>query len=237
MRTVLMILFSAMALFVQGQEETGSWTVLNIKYKFDDKWSIFGEGQLRSLKVYDHFHYYEYKGGINYKVHKYVRLTLGTGSYQTHREGGNFVLPKVNDEFRIWPQLILFQSIGDLKLEQRFRSEMRFTSNGYRNRYRYRMGLTYDFGFKANKEKPFQISAGNEIFLTNNAPYFERNRATIALNYYLSKNSDIQLGYVYQYDYQLNRELSKGSLVLGFYHELFRQKIPENKIEHDVKDN
>lgn len=58
------------------------------------KISFFAETQLRSLKFYSNFHYYEYKGGINYKVNKDVKLTLGTGSYQTYKEGGNFVLPK-----------------------------------------------------------------------------------------------------------------------------------------------
>lgn len=50
--------------------ELGSWNILNLKYNHNEKWSAFGEAQLRSLKFYSNFHYYEYKGGINYKVHK-----------------------------------------------------------------------------------------------------------------------------------------------------------------------
>jgi hypothetical protein len=34
-------------------------------------------------------------------VYKNVLLTVGTGSYQTYKEGGDFVLPKNNDEFNI----------------------------------------------------------------------------------------------------------------------------------------
>lgn len=121
--------------------DLGSWNILNLKYNVNDNWSVFGEAQLRSLKFYDNFHYYEYKGGVNYKVHKNATLSLGAGSYQTYKEGGNFVLPKNNDEFRVWPQIILFQSLGKLKIEQRYRAEFRFTSSGYRNRFRYRLGL------------------------------------------------------------------------------------------------
>jgi hypothetical protein len=120
--------------------DLGSWNILNVKYNYTDNLSFFGEAQLRSLKYYSDFHYYEYKGGIDYKVHKNVKLTLGAGSYQTYKEGGDFVLPKNNDEFRLWPQLIFSQSIGKLKIEQRYRAEFRFTSNGYRNRFRYRLG-------------------------------------------------------------------------------------------------
>lgn len=145
--------------------DLGSWNILNIKYNHDDKWSFFGEAQLRSLKFYSDFHYYEYKGGINYKVLKNIKLTLGSGSYQTYKEGGDFVLPKNNDEFRLWPQVVLIQSIGRLKVEQRYRSEFRFTSNGYRNRLRYRLGFSYAFGKERQEYKPFQVSASNEIFL------------------------------------------------------------------------
>ena len=131
--------------------DLGSWNILNLKYNHNEKLSFFGEAQLRSLKYYSNFHYYEFKGGIDYKAHKNVKLTLGAGSYQTYKEGGNFILPKNNDEFRVWPQLIFFQSIGELKIEQRYRAEFRFTSNGFRNRFRYRLGASYSFG-KEKKE-------------------------------------------------------------------------------------
>jgi hypothetical protein len=44
--------------------ELGSWNILNFKYNNNEKWSVFGEAQLRSLNFYNNFHYYEYKGGI-----------------------------------------------------------------------------------------------------------------------------------------------------------------------------
>ena len=170
---LLVLLFSINSVTAQNFD-LGSWNILNIKYNQNEKWSFFGEGQLRSLKFYNNFHYYEYKGGINFKAHKNLKLTLGAGSYQTFNEGGNFVLPKNNDEFRLWPQAVLFQSIGKLKIEQRYRSEFRFTSNGYRNRFRYRLGVSYPFGKERDNYKPFQISASNELFFTNTEPYFER---------------------------------------------------------------
>ena len=178
----------------------GSWNILNIKYTQSEQWSLFAEAQLRSLRFYDDFHYYEYKGGINYKAWKNVTLTLGAGSYQTYAEGGDFVMPKNNDEFRLWPQITLYQSIGKIKIEQRYRAEQRFTSNGYRNRFRYRLGASYSFGKERSGYKPYQISASNEIFFTDNEPYFERNRALVALNRKTSKYTTIQVGYLKQFD-------------------------------------
>ena len=97
--------------------DLGSWNILNIKYTHNAKWSFFAEAQLRSLKFYDNFHYYEYKGGINCKIHPSAQLTLAAGSYQTYGENGNFALPKNNNEFRLWPQVLLTQLLGTLKVE------------------------------------------------------------------------------------------------------------------------
>ena len=99
---ILIIVLSPNTTIAQNFD-LGSWNTFNVKYNLNNEWSIFGEAQLRSLKFYSHFHYYEYKGGVNLKMHKNVKLSLGAGSYQTYKEGGNFITPKNNNEFRIWP--------------------------------------------------------------------------------------------------------------------------------------
>ena len=60
--------------------DLGSWNIVNLKYNYNEKWSVFGEAQLRSLKFYSDFHYYECKGGVNYSVQNNVKLTLGAGT-------------------------------------------------------------------------------------------------------------------------------------------------------------
>ncbi len=217
--------------------DLGSWNILNIKYNHTDQLSFFAETQLRSLKFYSNFHYYEYKGGINYQVHKSINLTLGAGSYQTYKEGGDFILPKNNDEFRLWPQLVFFQSIGKWKIEQRYRAEFRFTSNGYRNRFRYRLGTSYPFGKEKNEYKPFQISVSDELFFTDNEPYFERNRLLLAFHYKPSKTATIQIGYLQQFDYKINDETGRDFLVIGFYYELFRKWTSKPGTDNELKDN
>ncbi len=234
--TAIMILVSINTAFTQNFD-LGSWNILNLKYNYNEKWSVFGETQLRSLKFYNNFHYYEFKGGINYKVQKNVQLTLGAGSYQTYKEGGDFVLPKNNNEFRVWPQVVLFQSLGNLKIEQRYRAELRWTSNGYRNRFRYRLGASYPFGKERNEYKPYQISASNELFFTDKEPYFERNRLLFAFNYKPSKTTTLQIGYLHQFDYKINDETGRDFLVVGFYYELFRKLTSKSEINYELKDN
>jgi hypothetical protein len=240
MKPIFLSAFLSILLFNKTYAQNfdmGSWNILNLKYNVNDKWSVFGESQLRSLKFYNNFHYYEYKGGVNYKVHKNATLSLGSGSYQTYKEGGNFVLPKNNDEFRVWPQIILFQSLGKFKIEQRYRTEFRFTSNGYRNRFRYRFGLSYPFGKEINNYKPFQISVSNELFFTDQEPYFERNRMLVAFNYKPSKTTTLQVGYLHQFDYKINDETGRDFLQIGYFIEIFRNQSINTSYDIDIKDN
>lgn len=218
-------------------DDLGSWNILNVKYTLTDKWSVFIEPQLRSLKFYNHFHYYEYKGGINYKLHKNATLSLAAGSYQTYNEGGDFVTPKNNDEFRLWPQLVMTQGFGQLKIEQRYRGEFRFTSDGYRKRFRYRLGLAYPLGPERNNYKPYQISASNEIFFTDKEPFFERNRILLAFNLKPSKSTTFQLGYLHQFDYEINDETGRDFLQVGFFIELFKKRTSNSNNDVDINDN
>lgn len=203
----------------------GSWNILNVKYIVNEKWSVFSEAQLRSLKFYQNFHYYEYKVAVNYKIQKNLIFTLGAGKYQTYKEGGNFVLPKNNDEFRIWPQIIINQSIGLFNIEQRYRTELRFTSNGFRNRYRYRLGISLPFGKDSKLYKPYQLGLSNEIFFTNTEPYFERNRLVLSFNYKPSKSTTIQIGYLHQFDYKINDETGSNFFQIAFLIELFKNEL------------
>jgi plasmid maintenance system killer protein len=217
--------------------DLGSWNIINLKYYIDKKWSVFAEAQLRSLNFYTDFHYYEIKGGFNFMANKNILMTLGAGSYQTYKEGGNFVLPKNNDELRVWPQVILFQEIASIKIEQRYRLEMRWTSSGFRDRFRYRIGVAYPFGKEMNGYKPFQTSATYELFLTNTEPYFERARIQFLLNYKTSKNVTLQMGYLHQFDYQINDETGRDFIVVGFYYELFHRLSLIEDAKNELNDN
>jgi hypothetical protein len=232
----LIWLFAFLSDIVFSQsDELGSWNILNVRYNLSEKWSLFAEGQLRSLRFYNHYHYYEYKGGVNYRVLDQLKLTLAAGSYQTYAEGGDFVTPKNNDEFRLWPQIILFQSLGKFKMEQRYRTEFRWTSNGYRTRYRYRFGFSIPFGRSDKEFRPFQLMLSNELFFSEREPYFERNRLFVALNYKPIKILGVQAGYIHQFDYKINDEIGRDFFVIGLYVEITRKNPPLNVSE--LKDN
>jgi hypothetical protein len=233
-----LIIMLLLATSVTAQLNTlGSWNIVNLKYNVNNNWSVFAETQVRSLKFYDNFHYYEYKGGVNYKAHKQLTATFGVGSYQTFKEGGNFLLPKNNNEFRLWPQISLSHNINKIKIEQRYRAEFRFTSNGYRNRYRYRLGLAYPFGKLINGYQPFQFNTSNELFFGNKEPYFERNRLQFSFNYKPSKTITWQAGYINQFDYKINDEIGRSFFQIGLFIELFKQSITNKTTTTEFNDN
>lgn len=229
---IIKILILGLSLFkvLNAQNaKLGTWSILNVKYHVTKGINLIGEGQLRTLKFYDHFHYYEYKAAFNYLFSKSLHLTIGAGSYQTFAEGGNFVVPKNNDEFRLWPQASLFQDFLKIKLEHRYRYELRWTSNGYRNRYRLRFGISYPFLKSKTNRKLYTISLNNELFFTNQAAYFERNRMQVLLNYKPIETLAVQFGFVHQFDYKINDEIGRESFVIGFSFEFVRKKNIDKK--------
>ncbi len=208
-------------ILISQNDNLGSWNIYNLKYNTTTKYSYFFETQVRSLKFYDDFHYFEIKGGVNYKFNEQLTVSLGAGNYQTFKEGGNFITPKNNNELRFWPQILLNQKISFFKIEQRYRIENRFTSDGYKNRFRYRLGIALPFGKEKNEVIPYQIGINNELFFTDNEPFFERNRLGMVFNFRKSKCNSFQIGYVHQFDYKINDETGRDFLQLGYFYEIF----------------
>lgn len=231
MRRVISFI-SLIILFNQSSKgQTGSWNILNVKVDLNDRWNFFGEAQIRSLKLYDDFHYYELKGGFTYAISKTFSASTGFGIFDTYSPGGNFKSPMVNDEFRSWLQISMQQYEKRLKFEHRYRAEQRFTNNGFRNRFRYRLSSIYPLNKAKVEPKTLFLNISDEIFFTDKAPYFERNRLFLGLGYELSESFSIQSGYLKQFDYRINDETGKNFFQIAFLIELnplkkIKQRIP-----------
>ncbi len=211
--------------------QTGSWNILNAKMDLNEKWNIFAEAQIRSLRFYDDFHYYELKGGATYKFSSIFSLSAGMGIFDTYSAGGNFKSPMTNDELRSWLQLNMTLYEKRLKLEHRYRAEQRWTSNGFRNRFRYRVNAVLPLNNKKVIPKTFFLNASNELFFTNKAPYFERNRFFIGIGYEYNEAFTLQAGYLQQFDYRINDESGRSFFQLSFLFDLnwknkTREKVP-----------
>lgn len=187
----------------------GSWNILQLRYKLSERWAVFTEGQLRSLGFYYDYHYHEWVGGVIFRPHRQIAVTLAVGDYDTYGEGGNFVRPKNNAEVRIWPQVAFTQEVGRFRIEHRYRSEQRFTSGGFRLRFRSRVGFTVPLNQRELKRGAIFLNLSNELFFTTRAAYFERNRFLIAVGKRFSDQLTAHVGYLHQFDYRLNDETGR----------------------------
>ncbi|WP_394759134.1 DUF2490 domain-containing protein [Flavobacterium sp.] len=217
---------------IYSQENLGSWNILNATIKINSKWSTFGETQLRSLSFYNNFHYYEIKAGATYKISKNFSATTGFGSYNTYSEGGNFENPIQNKEIRTWIQINMKNPLEFLTFEHRYRAEQRYTNNGYRNRFRYRLGVQIPINNKTIEAKTFYVSLWNELFFTNKEPYFERTRLFIGCGYEFNKNVAVQTGYIYQFDYKINDEIGRDFINIAL---LYNFNLSKEEKEYNSK--
>ncbi len=190
----------------------GTWNVANIQYSFNKKTSLWAEGQLRSQKFINDFFYHEIKTGINYKPNKSISILVGIGQYNTYSIGGNFKKPLTAHEFRLWEQFTLVNNIGKLKLEHRYRIEQRWRNEEYRSRFRYRINPILPINKNKLQNKTLFATLYDEIFLSDKAGYFERNRFFAGLGYQLSKSITLQSGWIRQFDYSFTQSSTKDFL-------------------------
>lgn len=219
---------------ISQQSHFGSFNVINTKLILSEKWSLFNELQLRSQSFYDNHFYHEVKGGVSYAINKNFSLLLGAGKYITYSDGGSFKEPVSADEFRFWQQLTMNQYLERVKFEHRYRVEQRWFKTGYRNRFRYRLNAVVPINKSKMGPKTFYASSFNELFLTNKAPYFERNRFFAGGGYQFSKWLTVQPGYVYQFDFRNDEGRGKHFFQLTVMFEIDADKNPNEKIPGNV---
>jgi hypothetical protein len=111
------------SLFAQN---IGSWSVLDVKKNGSKGTSYQLEGQVRSLKFYDNFHYNELNFTANFKYNDNLTMSVLLGKHNTYSEGGSFKSPVVTDEYRLSLQAATTQKFGRFFLDNRYRIEQRY---------------------------------------------------------------------------------------------------------------
>ncbi|MEJ7682219.1 MAG: DUF2490 domain-containing protein [Segetibacter sp.] len=185
---------------------------------------------MRSQKLADQFYYHDWKGGVNFRPNKNFGIVLGAGQNATYSNGGNFKSPVLNHEFRLWEQFTLINNIDRLKIEHRYRIEQRWRTDGYRNRFRYRLNPIIPINKSTIAKGTLYVSIYDEIFFINTGQYFERNRAFGGLGYQFSSPFSLQIGWLRQFDYAGNRSGSK----INFLQTIIFFRVNKFKSDHAV---
>lgn len=210
----ILLLPSARKAFAQKDAVWGSWFLGNIEYAFTPKLFGYIELQDRNQSMLQHFYYYEVKGGFGYRIRDNFSALIGFGNYGTY-DWEDLSAPKLTDEWRLWEQFVMTQSLQRLRFEHRFRAEQALINGKYRNRFRYRLNLIAPLNKPKMEQGALFVSVFDEIFLTDNPPYFMRNRIYAGLGYQVSAVLSIGLGWVNQFNYNLKTAGGKNSLLLS----------------------
>lgn len=179
----------------------GTWNVLTGRFNYNSKWHGFIELQLRSQQTYHHFNYHEVKGGIGYMITPTLSALVGTGRYVTYQVNDDFKTPFLVSENRLWQQIIWNKSFESFRIEHRLRAEQRFTSAGYRNRFRYRISAIVPLNKKVITSKTLFLNSSNEFHFNNENVFFEQNRFYLGGGYNFSNQLSLQMGWIYRSDF------------------------------------
>lgn len=212
----LIVLFSLIASFSYAQtinQNTGWFMFLN-STKFNDKWGMHFDLQVRTEDDWDQVKNLLVRPGITYYINKNSNATLGYLFTQTNLPSDILVgaapLKNTLTEHRIWQQYIYnHQPWKGAALSHRFRLEQRFierpTDHLFSQRFRYFFRLVQPLQKQEGAfTKGVFAAIQNETFFNIqnkeklNGKVFDQNRAYLAMGYRFSKKADIELGYLNQ---------------------------------------
>lgn len=184
----------------QTKHENSGWLFLLNSTKFNEKWGMHLDVQVRSNDNWEAVKNVLFRPGITYYIDKKQNVTAGYLLVSTD----NGV--KTTYEQRIWEQYILTHKISSIFTAHRFRLEQRFLANGdFSQRLRYFVRLIQPL---QKKEPTFTkgafLALQNEVFLNIqnkeliNNNMFDQNRLYLAAGYRFSKKIDLEAGYLNQ---------------------------------------
>ncbi|MCJ8211425.1 DUF2490 domain-containing protein [Mucilaginibacter sp. RS28] len=204
----------------------GTWGIATVILpgNKEQRWGGYAELQGRTDQTYFRkFFYYEVKGGVSYNFDDRAYVLLGTGRYTTYDYRDLGEGPQTT-ETRFWEQFTSVQFVGRVKFEHRYRVEQRWLNTGYRNRFRYRINFLVPLNHAAFVPKTAFVSVFDEVFFTDKAPNFERNRISAALGYQFNKSLNLQAGWINQFNKTNVATNDKNNMLLMLQYVIQRKK-------------
>jgi len=218
--------------YVNAQTEifndNGSWFTFTNKIKVSEKFYITNVTQQRRVNFLKNTQAFLIAPSVNYKITKNVSFGAG---YMHYTYFPNGVLPSTikKEETRFFQDLLVNSSLGNIKVNIRFRFEQRvidlintnvipniIDGNKHANRFRYRLQATTNL-MKLKNETFIMGRLSNEIrirFGTGiSEPDFDQNNFAALLGYKLLPNSTIWMGYG-RYYFRKNATLYKANNIL-----------------------
>ena len=221
--SILLSVFTSLSFAQTVNQQTGWFMFLN-STKFNDKWGMHFDLQVRSEDNWERVKNVLIRPGVTYYINKNSNATLGY-LYTTNKTlvwlyPRNSIMPAIVGpvlgtltEHRIWQQYIYnHQPWKGTVLSHRFRLEQRFIEQpikgdddvfAQRFRYFFRLvqplkkqedGFTKGMFAALQNETFFNVQNKDEL----NGSIFDQNRVYLAAGFRFSKKFDIEAGYLNQ---------------------------------------
>ena len=196
-------------LYAQTQHQNTGWFFFLNNTKFNEKWGLQFDVQIRSADDWEHVRNTLVRPALQYFINKNSNVALGY-LWQTTRvkrvETDEYI--SLN-EHRIFEQYILNHKLSSVFVSHRVRVEQRFIERTgedvFAQRFRYFFRLVQPLQkTAASFDKGVFVALQNEVFLNfqnkekiNNS-VFDQNRLYLAGGYRFSKKVDLEVGYMNQ---------------------------------------
>lgn len=226
---ISIVVSSATSGFAQSKS-TGTWGIatLILPGNKEQRWGGYAELQGRTDEsLFRKFFYYETKAGVSYNFDDRAYVLLGTGRYTTYDYRALGEGP-ITTETRFWEQFTSVQFVDRVKFEHRYRVEQRWLNTGYRNRFRYRMNALVPFNHPNFIANTAFLSVFDEVFFTDKAPNFERNRISAALGYQFTQALNVQVGWINQFNKNVTSTNDKNNMLVMMQYVIQRKKGATN---------
>jgi hypothetical protein len=201
-------------------------------FNINEKFTFFFDAQLRSNDNWIHPETFIFRPAIGYALNKNTILSLGVAAVTNWRE--LFYTGPADEEItirdgvsdnRIWQQLVVNKKYGNSTLQHRLRLEERglgmlelegeeivVKDRKFNARFRYFTRWIKPFAPTTNFQKGTYLALQNEFFFNvigaqyANNKLFDQSRTYGGFGYRLSKEFDVELGYMLQFVDVNNRQ-------------------------------
>jgi hypothetical protein len=194
---IILILLVSVPGYGQSEDKLGSWYIYNGFFNVSPKVELFFETQLRNYEVFSNPETFFLRPYFNYNITKQVQTGLGL---EYHKNWTYDTRPEnkiITEEFRVTLQTMLFQKVGRVALQHRYRYEFRFVEGDKLQRMRYRIQATIPLTSKSIVAGTIFINTFNEIMIdTNPAFNFSQDRIYLAGGYQFNQALNLQVGYL-----------------------------------------
>ena len=213
--------------FSQQLNQNSGWLLFLNSTKFNDKWGLHLDVQLRTADHWDGVRNFLFRPGVTHYINKNSNATVGYLLTTTNLKNTG-AADHTLTEHRIWEQYIYTHKIKPVYMQHRFRLEQRFmetaTGDAFSQRFRYffRAILPVLDAKERFVAGPF-VALQNELFFNVqnreqlNGKLFDQNRAYAALGYRFNKRFDMEAGYLNQSINGRTANTSNHAAQLAFY--------------------